>query len=300
MGKKLRHKIVAVAVLYDEQRGFLLWNNRRWNGYAFPMRHIDKGMDPKQAALSTLDPREFPMILEGASVEPLECTGAFGISDAMNEETYYDYFIFDVKLKAPLDPNKMDPDLRFFSYEELQAAPNVTWSTQAIARSLVEFQEVVSVVIYRKGKNSIEFLLIFNRNYHYFFPTIRYKTNASPEKIAIQAIQLDIGYDGDVQTVYCGEVCNIHKSSRYGVRDRDCRFHICCAKFPGIQLTESGNELEKSIQSMQAAREKENESFGDSGYWKWFTVEEMRQRADMSPDIDWLLPKAIQIAEGCS
>lgn len=298
MNGKLRHKTVAVAVLYDQQHRFLLWNNPRWGGYAFPMKHFEPGDDPQQAALSALDPREFPMTLEGVSVEPLECTGTVGTSDAVREETYYDYYVFGAQLASPFNMDKADPNLRLFSYEDLQAATNVTWPTKAIARSLVEFQEAVTVVVHRECNGNAEFLLIYNRNYHYFFPTIRYKTDASVEEIASQAIQLATGYDGDVQTEYCGEVSNMHESTRFGKRERHFRFYLCRATFPSLDLCESNNELEDSLQRMQSTMGREDESSGECGYWVWFTAEEMKQRADMSPDVEWLLAKVIQIAEG--
>jgi len=87
---------VAVAVVYDKQHGFLLWNNKRWKGYAFPMRHLEPGDSPEIAVLDALGDRDFPLSLPNATARYLECLGAFGYSEGVRVDTYYDYHVMEV------------------------------------------------------------------------------------------------------------------------------------------------------------------------------------------------------------
>lgn len=297
MSDPLRHKTVAVAVLYDKQHGFLLWNNKRWGGYAFPMKHVDAGDDPVQAALNAIADRDFPLSLPSATARPLECTGAFGRSDAVKEDTYYDYHVIEIDPGEPLEPANLDPDLCFFSYDQLQAAINVTWSTRVIATSLVDSQEVVVAVISRDCGSGPEFLLVHNRHYGYFFPSVRRKTHGALEEMAIQAVRFDTAYQGEATSKFCREVSDIHASTRFGPRQRQYRFYLCLTTFPGVALCEPGNALEQSLNAFQAAKAAAGESFGGRGYWNWFTVDEIEQRSDMSPDLAVLLAEAVQCVE---
>jgi hypothetical protein len=299
MSDELRHMTVAVAVVYDKQHGFLLWNNKRWGGYAFPMKHLEPADDLAQAALSAIDDRDFPLSLPKAAASPLECTGAFGRSDAVKEDTYYDYHVFEIDPGRRLEPAELDPDLRFFTYEQLQAAVNVTWSTRVIATSLVEFQEVVVAVICRNCGSGAEFLLVHNRNYGYFFPAVRRKTHSALEEMAVLAVRFDTSYEREITAKYCREVTNIHASTRFGPRQRQYRFYLCKVTCAGVDLCQPGNALQQSLLALQAAKVAAGQTLGERGYWSWFTVEEMKQRPDMSQDVAAVLPAVVECAEKC-
>ena len=63
MNSELRHKTVAVAIMYDQSsRCFLLWHNPRWHGYAFPMKSFDvtSGKSAEQAALDACGEWDIP------------------------------------------------------------------------------------------------------------------------------------------------------------------------------------------------------------------------------------------------
>jgi hypothetical protein len=229
----------------------------------------------------------------------MECTGAFGCSQGAKQDTYYDYHVIEIRPARPLDPAALDPDLRFFTYEQLQAATNVTWSTRVIATSLVEAQEVVVAVICRRGPAGVEFLLVHNRNYGYFFPSIRRKTHSPLEDMAVQAVRFDTSFSGPVTAKFCREVANAHASTRFGARERRYRFYLCCVAIPKADLTESGNALEKALDDWQAAKQQAGQQFGERGYWGWFTLDELRRHPGLSPDVADLWPSVAEAAEKC-
>jgi hypothetical protein len=294
---KLRHKTVAVAVLYDPVYGFLLWNNKRWGGYAFPMKHMEDGDDPVQTALQAVCDRDFPLDLSDASAGALEEAGWFGFSEGVKEDTYYDYHVAEVSPGQTLAPADLDPDLRFFTYDQLQAAANVTESTRAIATSLVDNQEVVVAVISRERDGQLEFLLVHKSDRGYFFPTIRRKTHGPLEDLAIQAVRFDTSYEGRVQASYCSEGPHQRPGTRYGASNRRYRFYLCQVTFPDVDLCQTGNALEQSLDALEAVKVTANQPFGERDYWSWFTTDEMKQRPDLSPDVAAVLQVAIACAE---
>jgi hypothetical protein len=297
MPDELRHMTVAVAVIFDKQHGFLLWNNKRWGGYAFPMRHLEHGADPAEAVLTALSDPDFPVSLPKAAASPIECTGAFGPSLGTGQDTYYDYHVMEIDPGQSLDPAQLDPDLRFFSYEQLQAAHNVTWSTQAITKSLVESQEVVIAVIWRRTAAGLEFLLVHKPSHGYFFSAIRRKTHGSLEDMAVQAVRFDTAYPGQVVAEYGGETLDVHESARFGAGRRSYRMHLCLLEFPGVDLTAPGNALEQALSALQAAQAGCGQKFGPRGYWDWFSVDDLRQRPDMSSQVASVLNTAIALVE---
>jgi ryanodine receptor 2 len=299
MSEELRHKTVAVAVIYDKEHGFLLWNNKRWGGYAFPMRHLEPGDDPAQAALTALSDPDFPLSLPNATASPIECSGAFGFSEGAKQDTYYDYHVIEIRPARPLDPATLDPELRFFRYENLQAATNVTWSTRVIATSLVEAQEVVVAVICRRGPSGVEFLLVHNRSYGYFFPAIRRKTHSPLEDMAVQAVRFDTSYGGPLAAKFCREVANIHPSTRFGARERRYRFYLCCVMLEEANPAEPGNALAKALDDLQAAKKNAGQQFGERGYWGWFTLDELHRHPGLSSDVADLLPAVAEAGEMC-
>ncbi len=297
MPLQLRHKTVAVAVIHDPESGFLLWNNKRWNGYAFPMRHLEAGDDPAEAALQAIEDRDFPTSLPGASARPLECTGAFGYSQGAREETYYDYHVVQIHPREPLLPDSLHPDLRFFTYPDLQASSCVTWSTRVIATSLVEYQEVVVGLICRSTSAGAEFLLVYKPGHGYFFPAVRRKTHSSLEEMAGHAVFLDAAYAGDTGAKYLREVLDVHPSNRFGLNRRRYRFYLCLMDFPGLDLTQSGNALEQSLTALQSAKGDQGRKSGARGYWNWFTPDELRDQAEMSPQVAVLLNAVAEAGE---
>ena len=163
MGEPLRHKVVSVAVIYDPGQGFLLWNNPRWGGYSFPMKHVDPGDAPARAVLRALD--DVPLTIPNPSAVPLEYIGWAGWSPTAREQTYYDYHVFEVDPGVPASSIVLHPDTRFLAYDSLKAAINVTDSTKFIAESLVERQDVAIAVVSRSDASAKEYLLVYKSNY---------------------------------------------------------------------------------------------------------------------------------------
>ncbi len=297
MSEQLRHKTVAVAVIYDPNHGFLLWNNPRWGGYAFPMRHLEPGDQPEQAALDALADRDFPLSLPNATARPLECLGAFGYSEGVHVDTYYDYHVIEIDPGQPLDLVSMDPNVCFFPYDRIQAANMVTWSTRVIATSLVESQEVVIAVIWRRSPRGLEFLLVYKTGHGYFFPSIRRKTHGSLEAMAEQAVRFDIGYQGPVTAEYAGDAVEVHDSTRFNAEQRRYRYYVCAIQYPEVDLQQPDNPLAETLNKFQASRLASELTFGTRGYADWFTVDEMKQSPEMSPQVASVLPIAIAAVE---
>jgi hypothetical protein len=297
MSEQLRHKTVAVAVIYDPNHGFLLWNNPRWGGYAFPMRHLEPGDRPEQAALGAVAERDFPLSLPNAAARPLECLGAFGYSEGVRVDTYYDYHVIEVDPGQTLDPAALHPDVRFFTYDRLQAASIVTWSTRVIATSLVESQEVVVAVIWRRTAAGLEFLLVDKPGHGYFFPSIRRKTHGPLEAMADQAVRFDTAYVGTVVAEYEGDDVDVHDSTRFNARQRRYRYYVCAIQLPGVDLQQAGNPLAETLNDFEAAQQARGRTFGTRGYADWFAVAEMKQSPEMSTQVASVLPIAIAAIE---
>lgn len=297
MSDELRHKTVAVAVIYDPNHGFLLWNNPRWGGYAFPMRHLEPGDRPEQAALDAVASQDFPLSLPHATARPLECLGAFGRSEGVHVDTYYDYHVIEIDPGQPLDPAALDPNVCFFPYHRIQAANMVTWPTRVIATSLVESQEVVIAVIWRRTARGLEFLLVHKRGHGYFFPSIRRKTHGPLEGMAEQAVRFDTGYDGPITAEYAGDDVDRHDSTRFHAGQRRYRYYVCAIQVPKVDLQLPNNPLAKSLNDFETAQRGRGLTFGARGYADWFTVDELKQSPEMSPQVASVLPVVIAAVE---
>lgn len=296
----LRHKTVAVAVIYDPlSEKFLLWHNKRWNGYAFPMKHCAPGNDDDamRAAIAAVQEREFPLSLPRAQAQPIDRVGECRFSDGVHQYTYYDYHVYAIDPGTSIRLGPADIDLRQLTYDELIAASSVTDSTKSIARALVEDRRIAAAVISRDGNRGREFLLVYNKNYQYFLPATRMKTDTLAVNAALQAVRDDLGYDGSAE---CGQmlvVDVVQPSRRFGAHQGQFHFHLCHVDFPEIDLNVHGNGLEQSLNVMQAAWSAGKPAPAAAHYWGWFTEDEMRQRADMSPSLALVLNTALQLAE---
>lgn len=296
MAPPLRRKTVAVGVLYDDDLGFLLFFNKRWRRYAFAMKKSRADEDLGEIALVALDedsPLKFPDASAGLAVT----VGAFGRSGGVGEETYYDYHVFELDPGECREGPTADPTARFFRYQELMQSPDVTWSTKEIARGLVEFQEVCLAVITRRLENALQFLLIYNPSYGYFFPAARRKTNNPPEVMAAKAVEWDTSYDRQLDVQRCGEESDVHLSHRYGPRNREYRFHVCGVSVPDVDLTQPGNRLESALKSVEQARRDAGRRLGSRGYWDWFTEDEMQSGREISPTVGAILQIVLRCAE---
>lgn len=224
----LRHKNVAVAIIYDPQHGFLLWNNKRWGGYAFPMKQFDAASSGSAAetALESLDERELPLNWSNATATPLDRVVELLRSESVRQCTEYDYHVFCIDSGEPL-PDELPPEMRRFSYDELMAALNVTESTKLIAQSLLDDRQVAAAIITRVTNRGHEFLVIQNREREYFFPATRLKLNASPTAAVLRAMPMDLAYDGEIAVVDQTLVECDRPSDRFG--RRETRFIRICA-----------------------------------------------------------------------
>lgn len=296
MGNALRLKTVGVAVIYDEPSGkFLLLHNKRWNGFAFPMKHFDpeQGGDPKAAALRAVQEREFPLTWPKAQAHPLDRIGEWLFSEGVHGATRYDYHVYGIDPGAPLDTSDPNPDLRYCTYDELIASPSVTYSTQTIARALVEDRRVAAAVITRRSSRGLEFLLVHNLNYQYFFPAVRMKANMFPAQAAVEAVQTDLGYTGPVQVGEAKLVEALQSSGRFGGREGRFHFHLCPVTLPGVDLAAPGNALEQAIQAAQSSLSDTRPTPSKPG-WGWFNADDLRGRNDLSPSIPLVLATLLQ------
>jgi hypothetical protein len=298
MSQALQQKNVAVAVIYDAaSQKFLLWNNKRWNGYAFPMKKFDAaaGADPGHAALEALGDLDMPLNLAQATASPLDRLVEPLFSDGTHRLTVYDYHVYSVAPGQPLNTASLHPDFRYFTFNELIAAPNVTSSTIAIARSLVEDRKVALAVITRTGKSGTEFLLVSNKQGQYFFPAARMKVDGQPAHAVGDAVLVDLGYDGEVKVVRQSEVPAVQTSRRFGTRDVRFTFHPCLLQLPGVDLIVPGNNLEQSLNGMPAAQSATGSTATAKPYWGWFTAANLRAHSDMSPSVAPVLNTVLQL-----
>ena len=296
----IRHRQVAVAVIFDEPtQSFLLCHNKRWNGYAFPMKHIapDSGISPADVALDALDDREVPLNLPNASATPLDyyvetLQSEAAWSEAAWKVTVYEYHSFEIHSGMDL-PDPLHPDLRLFTYQQLQDAINVTSSTKAIARSFVEDRKVAVAVIARHMPAGCEFLLVHNAHYGYFFPSTRIKTNAHPPEAAIEAARMDLGYDGPWEVVdQSPEVPGVQESQRFGLGERRFHYHLCLLNPPDVDLLAPENELANSLN--QLGRNRETPAVA---YWRWATEDQLRNDPTMSKSMPAVLQTVLQLVE---
>jgi ryanodine receptor 2 len=66
-----------------------------------------------------------------------------------------------------------------------------------------------------------------------------------------------------------------------------------------VDLNEPGNALESALDALQADKAAQGQPFGGRGYWDWFSMEELRERPDMSQDVTALLPAVAEAADRC-
>ena len=291
----IRHLVISVAVIFDQpSQSFLLCHNKRWHGYAFPMKHVEPecGESPTAVALQALNDWSVPASFPHATATPLDYLVETLTSDAVREVTIYDYHVFGVEPGVPL-PSDLHPDLRLFTYQELQDAVNVTPSTKAIARSFIEDRRVASSVIARNGAAGPEFLVVYNENHGYFFPSTRIKTEVYPAEAALEAARLDLGYEGPLNVVaQAPEVPVLKQSPRFGLGERRFHYYICLLKATAVELTAPGNSVETSLNRLAA-------SLGPLPvpYWRWCTEQQLRSDPDMSPSMPAVLLTVLHLVE---
>ena len=291
----IRHREVAVSVIFDQPtQSFLLCHNKRWNGYAFPMKHFEpgSGIAPADVALKSLDDWYVPLSFPDATATPLDYMVETLWSDAAREVTVYEYHSFKINSGLVL-PNPLPPDLRLFAYDQLQDAVNVTSSTKAIARSFVEDRKVAVAVVVRRMPAGCEFLLVYNKNHGYFFPSTRIKSGSYPAESALEAARIDLGYDGPLKLVdQSPELPAMKVTTRFAPGNRRFHYHLTQFEVPDVNLTAPGNALETQLDGVAASL-----SQLPVPYWRWFTEDEMRSDTNISPSISAVLLTALQLVE---
>jgi hypothetical protein len=281
----LRMKEVAVAVVFDEpSKKFLLVLNQRWNGYAFPMKHIEPEGDPAAAALAAVQGPDFPLRWPHARATPLARLGKVHFSVGVHETTGYSYQVFEIDPGAPLDVSDKNTDLRYATYDELIASPVVTYPTQAIARDLVEERRVAEALIKRPSPEGTQYLLIAHSNGLSFFPATRMKSEMYPAQGILEAVRGDLGYDGPITIGDPRIFDKLQPSQRFIPGERHFHFYVCDVDFPGIDLTAADNPLERGLKAVEAALRQNGTLPADKPYWRWCTA------TDMGNGGDWLSP----------
>lgn len=280
------------AVFDSPSEGFLLCHNPRWHGYAFPMKHVENGISAANAAIKAIAEWSPPLQLAGATATPLDRLVESLHSETAREVTVYDYHVFQIDLSSSFG-GSLHPDLRLFTYRQLQDALNVTSSTKAIARSFVEDRRVAVGVLTRAGAAGREYLLVQNPNHGYFFPATRIKTDASADESVLEAARLDLGYDGPLNVItQAPEVPALKHSSRFGPGQRRFHYRLGLLEAPGVDLSAPGNAVEQAANALAAGL---NPSPGP--YWRWFTEDQLRSGSLVSPSVATVLPTVLQLAE---
>src|SRR5947209_3971574 len=87
---------VAVAVVFEPERGFFLTYHPHWHGYTFPMRkQRQTDVSLAQGALEAL--REATALpLRGATAQPLVTLEVEGASQRTGQPTLYHYHVFQI------------------------------------------------------------------------------------------------------------------------------------------------------------------------------------------------------------
>jgi hypothetical protein len=242
-----RTQPVIVAVVYEPERGFFVSFNRRWGGYALPMRKrrptdYDEAFTARQALRDAVGLR-----LPRAEARPLEFVEHRGTSGRTGHAALYRYQAFEVDPNEPLPAGGLGYQHGFLRCEDLLAADLVTWSTKVIVQELVENQEVAAAVIARRGPGGREFLMVRYASYHgYFFPAARFKTASRPGWAGVDAVRRDTGYSGPLTCGAAVTVEDLHLSPRFD-RTRRFLFHLVPVRLPAVHLAASPNALEEAL-----------------------------------------------------
>jgi hypothetical protein len=295
MAKAVRYVTVAVGMVLDPERGFLLFHNDRWNGFAFPMKQCQPGEVSEQVARAALA-EVSPLVFVNPVVEPLRVMGTFGYSGATGEDTYYHYHVYQLDPAPYRGAPAIDPTARFFTEPQLRDSPEVTWSTKEIVDDVLGFQEVCLGEITRDGGQGREVLLTYHPGYGYFPPARRRTTAAPPEETAVAGVREETGYQGPCQAKWLAEACDEHPSTRYGLRMRRFQLHICGVRLHEVDLRAAGNPLEAALDATAAAKAEAGVVFGGRGYWGWFTEQQIRTDPDVSPTMGAVLLEVLRCA----
>ena len=276
----MRNVHAIVAIVQDGQGRFLVTFNAKWGGYAFPMIAARPGEEILGSRAIEAVESDLGCRLPQATATELDYMGRFGVSQRNDEETLYEYWLYQVQPNQPLDleaaPTWNNSFPMFLTEHELSTRTDLTWSTAAIAREFIETQEAVLAVVTRAGERETEFLLVENENYGgLFFPTQRVKSEVKPQAVALSTVRSDLGYRGPANVNWLGEVQDCHFSHRFQ-RDRLYRFHLCEIQLPEIDLHRPGNILEQAL----TRRAKK---------FRWLSVSQLADRAiRLSPTMDAL------------
>lgn len=240
-----------VAIIQDSQGRFLVTFNAKWGGYAFPMMAVPESGDILGSRAIEAVEHDLGVRLPHATATELDYLSHYGVSQRTNEETLYEYWLYNVEPQQALDllaaPTWNNNPPLFLTYDELTTRTDLTWSTPALAQEFIENQEAVLAVVTRAGAHEPEFLLVENTNYGgYFFPTQRVKTEIKPDRVAIRTVRSDLGYRGPVSAKVVGESTDVHFSNRFH-RERKYRFHVCDVQLPEVDLHQPGNVLEQAL-----------------------------------------------------
>jgi hypothetical protein len=279
MAQRVRHQSVVVGVVTDSSR-FLLRYNPAWQKYAFVMKKTDPAIDPQEVALIALGD-DLSLKFPDGTTRPLDRMGAWGESGRTGEFTYYDYQIYridrgDARAGAP-----REGEAKWFSYEQLQLSPDVSWSTRQIAKGLVEEREIVAAVVARAGAGGVECLLVDHPGYGHFPPAIVRSVTKSPESLATLGLELDAGYTGEVSADWIGEQEFLQSSRRFGSHEVRFRCHVCRATVPGVDLHSPENLLEQSLQQKGQQLAALGQLAEPTDYYRWISVDQL----DTAPEI---------------
>jgi hypothetical protein len=283
--------------MYDPERGFLLRFNNRWKQYAFIMKKTTPDDDPEALALIALDD-DLSLKFPAASARPLDRVGAIGPSGWTAENTYYDYCVYRLDMGEQRSGSAKGSEAKFFTYGQLQASPEVSWSTKEIAKALVESREIVAAVVLRPSNRGHECLLVDDSpGYGYFFPSAGRRTQDPPDKIAALAVELDTGYTGIVEANWVNEVEFLQTSQRFGQRSVRFRCHVCRADLPGCDLNADSSPLSDALRTVEAREAAKERQFGSLGYWHWFPLEELGSAESVSPTVSAILSEVRRAAD---
>jgi len=249
----MREQNVVVAVVQDQQGRFLVTYNEKWSGYSFPLQDFDPNSEVMATVAVEALERDLHCRLPKAKAEELEYLGKFGRSERTGEETWYDYWLFEIDVGQPLDlahatQGASHPPL-FLAGNALLSRTDLTWSTPVLAREFLDNQDAVLTVITRPGLTETEYLVVWHQHYQgFFFPSARIMSEHKPEQVATRLVRAEFGYRGPVVAQWRGEALDVHFSGRV-LRNRSFHFHVCQVDVPDIDLQQPFNPLELALQA---------------------------------------------------